>query len=608
MVYVQLSGDESVLDDYRPYITGPWSFHEHAPLDLKRKLHEKVSVLLKELQSGARKPAPPPSEALFRKMMEVCVGQPVPDEYVPLIKHEMGLAGAPPLEVEWRKRPPQAELDKFKVLIIGAGESGLCAAIKLKALGIPFEILEKNPTVGGTWYENAYPGCGVDTPNHFYCYSFEPNHDWSHHFSPRQELWQYLERCADKYDVRRFVRFNTEVSEAVWDEKASLWKLKTKDGQTFAANALICAVGQLNRPHIPDIPGLESFRGPRFHTAQWDSSVDLKGKRVAMIGTGASGMQAGPSIAPDVERLVIFQRSPHWAIHNPNYHASVKEGMKWALKNLPYYDQWYRFQLFWASGDGLYPSLQVDPDWPTPDISLNAINQGFRDNLIAHIRKELNDDPELVKKAVPMYPPYGKRMLRDNHWYKMLTRPNVDLVTEHIDHVEADGIVTKDGTKHPVDVIVFATGFQANRLTWPMRIAGRHGKTLRDLWGDDDPRAYLGITVPGFPNFFLMYGPNTNLAHGGSAIFHSECQTRYTLLALRELLETGHKAMDVKQDVHDAFNRRVDEVHSRMVWSHRGVGSWYKNKLGRVFATSPWRLVDYWNFTNRLDPAEYSFS
>ena len=604
MVYVQLTGDAAALDEYRPYITGPWSFHEAVPSALKQKLYERLEAFL---ESG-RPPAPPPSEALFRRMMEVSVGQSVPDEYVPLIKHEMGLAGAPPLEVTWRKRPPNQVLERFRVLIIGAGESGLCAAIKLQALGIPFVVIEKNPTVGGTWYENRYPGCGVDTPNHFYCYSFEPNHDWSRHFSPRQELWQYLERCADKYDVRRHIRFNTEVMAAAWKEETKTWAVRLESGETLAANALICAVGQLNRPHIPDIPGLADFRGPKFHTAQWDDAVTLKGRRVAMIGTGASGMQTGPSIAPEVERLVIFQRSPHWAIHNPNYHASVREGMKWALKQLPFYSQWLRFQLFWASADGLYASLQVDPAWPTPDISLNAINQGFRENLIAHIRKETGDDAELVKKAVPMYPPYGKRMLRDNHWYKMLTRDNVELVTEPIDHLEADAVVTKDGNRHPVDVLILATGFQANRMTWPMRIEGRGGKTLRELWGDDDPRAYLGITVPGFPNFFVMYGPNTNLAHGGSAIFHSECQTRYTLLALRELLESGRAAMDVKQEVHDAFNRRVDEVHSRMVWSHRGVGSWYKNKRGRVFATSPWRLVDYWNFTNHLVPAEYDFS
>ena len=224
MVYVQLTGDAAALEEYRPYITGPWSFHEAVPPALKQKLYERLESFL---ESG-RPPVPPPSEALFRRMMEVSVGQAVPDEYVPLIKHEMGLAGAPPLEVTWRKRPPKDVLDRFKVLIIGAGESGLCAAIKLQALGIPFVVIEKNPTVGGTWYENRYPGCGVDTPNHFYCYSFEPNHDWSRHFSPRQELWQYLERCADKYDVRRHVRFNTEVTEAAWNEETKTWAVRSE--------------------------------------------------------------------------------------------------------------------------------------------------------------------------------------------------------------------------------------------------------------------------------------------------------------------------------------------------------------------------------------------
>jgi 4-hydroxyacetophenone monooxygenase len=250
MVYVQLSGDEVALEEYRPYITGPWSFHENTPPQLKQKLYDRVLLLLEDLESGKRKPAPPPSERLFRKMMEVAVGQPVPDEYVPLIKHEMGLAGAPPLEVTWRKRPADNVLKNFKVLIIGAGESGLCTGIKLQAMGIPFVIIEKNPTVGGTWYENRYPGCGVDTPNHFYCYSFEPNHDFSRHFSPRQELWQYLERCADRYDVRRHIRFNTEVTQAAWDERDSLWKIALHNGEELNANALVCAVGQLNRPHI----------------------------------------------------------------------------------------------------------------------------------------------------------------------------------------------------------------------------------------------------------------------------------------------------------------------------------------------------------------------
>jgi 4-hydroxyacetophenone monooxygenase len=601
MTYVQLTGDATALAEYGRYITGPWNFMDNAPPEARHRLADGIA---RALEKG--NPPAEISEALLRRMMSTCVGQPVPEEYMALLKHEMQLAGTRQLEVRWRKRPAEQTLRDFKVAIIGAGESGLCAGIKLLELGIPFVILEKNATVGGTWLENDYPGCGVDTPNHFYCYSFEPNHDWSRHFSPRRELWQYLERCADKYGVRPHIRFNTEVAAAAFDKDK--WRLTTAQGEKLDANAIICAVGQLNRPHIPDIKGLGDYAGPAFHTARWNHAVSLKGKRVAMIGTGASGMQVGPSIAPEVERLSIFQRSPHWAIHNPNYHKAVSDSIRWALKNLPFYAEWYRFQLFWASSDGLYDGLRVDPQWPTPELSLNAVNQGHRDNLIAHIRREVNDDAELLRKVVPPYPPYGKRMLRDNHWYRMLTRPNVDLVTEPIDRVEKDAVVTADGARHAAEVLILATGFQAYRMTWPMRIAGRGGVTLRDLWGDDDPRAYLGITVPGFPNFFLMYGPNTNLAHGGSAIFHSECQTRYALLALREMLENGWAAMDVKQAAHDDFNRRVDEIHGSMVWSHRGVGSWYKNKRGRVFATSPWRLLDYWNMTRSLELADYDFS
>jgi 4-hydroxyacetophenone monooxygenase len=224
---------------------------------------------------------------------------------------------------------------------------------------------------------------------------------------------------------------------------------------------------------------------------------------------------------------------------------------------------------------------------------------------IEHIRKELDGDEALLAKVVPPYPPYGKRMLRDNHWYRMLKRPNVELLTEAIDHIAEDGIVTKDGTAHPADIIVMATGFIASKMLWPMEIAGRDGRTIRDVWGDDDPCAYLGITVPGFPNLFLTYGPNTNLAHGGSIIFHTECQVRYIAQALRDMIENGKPAIEARPDVHDDYNRRVDEAHRGMVWAHPGVTSWYKNKDNRVTVTSPWTLLDYWKLTREYNPADY---
>jgi 4-hydroxyacetophenone monooxygenase len=609
MVLVHLTGEEHWLDEVGPHINGPWNFQESVPGELKRRLRARMKdVLLDIAAREAGLPVEPPP-GLLRKMLSAGVGGPVPEEYLPMIREEMMLDDVDPKTVHWRTRPDAEALAAFRVVIIGAGVSGLGMAIKLQEAGIPFVIYEKNKTVGGTWLENSYPGCGVDTPNHFYSLSFEPNHDWPDHFSRRDELWGYMERLADQYDLRRNICFETEVTSAVYDEARAMWAVTTRDAtgreETSDANAVITAVGQLNRPSIPPIPGIDEFMGPKFHTARWDHSVDLSFANVAMIGTGASGMQTGPSIAPIVGHLTIFQRSAHWAVYNANYHRPVSAGKTAALKLIPFYAKWYRFQLLWASSDGLHASLHVDPDWSTPDQSLNETNQKFRDTLIEYIRGEVNGDEALMRKVVPPYPPYGKRMLRDNYWYRMLTQPNVDLVTDPIERITADGVVTSAGEFWPADVLVLATGFEAQRMLAPMHIEGRGGQTIRALWGDDNPRAYLGMTVPAFPNLFMIYGPGTNLAHGGSAIYHSECQVRYIMQCLRELLETGARAMEVKRDPHDRFNEYLDATHAKMVWAHRGVGNWYKNKAGRVVTNSPFRLVDYRAMTEKLDRNDY---
>jgi 4-hydroxyacetophenone monooxygenase len=335
----------------------------------------------------------------------------------------------------------------------------------------------------------------------------------------------------------------------------------------------------------------------------------LKGKRVAMIGTGASGMQTGPTIAPDVGHLTIYQRSAHWAVHNANYHRTVADGKKWALKHLPFYAKWHRFLLFWAASDVLHDALHIDPNWPNSESSLNATNQGTRDDLIAYMRKELGGDETLLAKTTPPFPPYGKRMLRDNNWYKMLTRSNVDLITTPIQRMTKHGVETEDETVVEVDAIILATGFQTARMLGPLgeAIINPDGECLRDSWNGDDPRAHLGMTSIGFPNLFMLYGPGTNLAHGGSIIFHMECQARYIMQALREMLEGGHSQIECHRAPHDAYNAKMDAKHKEMVWSHSGVSNWYKNAAGRVFANSPWRLVDYWAFTATIDPEEYSF-
>jgi 4-hydroxyacetophenone monooxygenase len=609
MVLVQLTSDLGILDEVAPHIHGAWSFLETVPEDLKQKVRDRLVEVLKDYAATGREPPQRIASDVLQRMMSASVGQMVPEEYIPLLVEETRLGEEDTRAVRWQRNPAGLAVHGFKVVIIGAGFAGLCAAIRLKELGIPFEVLEKNDSLGGTWLENEYPGCAVDTPNHFYSYSFNSNNKWSRHFSQRDEILAYIDATADKYDVRKHMTFRAEVTEAEFDEAEGNWRItvRERDGssRTLGCNAVITAVGQLNRPSVPPIAGLPLFRGPVFHTARWDRTVDLKGKRVAMIGTGASAVQAGPTIAPEVERLVVFQRTPHWLMHNPNYHKPVSPGNMWALENLPYFANWLRFQLFWAGSDGFHASLQVDPDWPMPDSSLNEANHKMRELIIGYVREELDDDKDLLAKVIPGYPPYGKRMLRDNYWYRMLKRPNVELVTGSISHVTENAIVMEDGTVHPVDVIIMATGFHASKMLWPMDIKGRSGRTIRSVWGDDDPRAYLGITVPGFPNLFLTYGPNTNLAHGGSIIFHTECQVRYITQALREMIENGYSTLEVRTDVHDGYNKLVDEKCQNMVWAHPGVTSWYKNRHNRVTVTSPWRLLDYWKLTRHFVPEEY---
>ncbi len=609
MVLVQLTSDEALLDRLAPYFRGAWDYAHHVPDDERAAVRERLIAVLRDYATADRSLHQRPPDALIGKMMSVCVGTEVPAEYVPMMREEMGLNGEDVRGIAWRARPRETTLARFKVAVIGAGMSGICAGIRLREAGIPFEIFEKNDRVGGTWYENAYPGCGVDTPNHFYSFSFEPYHAWPDFYSKRDELQAYFERCVDKFGIRDRIRFDTEVASATYDEARAIWRLVARDAsgaeRVVEANAVICAVGQLNRPKVPDIPGLADFAGPAFHTGAWQREHDLGGRRVAMIGTGASGMQVGPTIAPAVGHLTIFQRSPHWVVRNPNYHRAVSEGMKWVLANLPFFAKWYRFTLFWGFADGIHPALQIDPAWPHPERSVNAINERHRESIMRFVRREIGDDPELMAKCVPDYPPYGKRILIDNHWYRMLKRDNVTLVTAPITRIEADAIHTGDGARHPVDIILLATGFQAARMLWPIEVVGRGGVTIRELWGDDDPRAYLGITVPRFPNFFMLYGPNTNLGHGGSAIYHTECQVRYALHCLRELLETGCASMECRAEAHDAYNARVDAAHARMVWSHPGMRNWYKNSRGRVITNSPWRLVDYWAMTAEPDLADY---
>lgn len=563
-------------------------------------------------------PEPAPVEpALLRRMMNWIAAAEVPGEYVPMMLEEMGLSGDAGAGEELASKEfaskefasePAARAE-FPVIVIGCGQSGLLAAIRLKQAGVPFTVIEKNPGVGGTWWENTYPGARVDVGNHFYCYSFEPSDHWSEFFARQPELQAYFAGVMDRHGIAEHVRFDTTVTSLEWDDDSGTWAVTVSSAggtETLRARAVISAVGQLNAPFVPDFPGRDAFAGPAFHTARWDHAVDLAGKDVVMIGAGASGFQIAPAIADGVRRLTIIQRTAQWMFPNPNYHAGVGPGMRWALRHLPFYGSWYRFLIFWPGCDTGLAAAKVDPDWPDQQVAVSAANDMARLMFTAWITSQLDGDEELAAKVVPDYPATGKRTLQDNgSWLQTLRRDNVELVRAGVDRIEADAVVDSHGERHHAEVLIYATGFRVNDFLSSLTVTGRGGVELHDAWGER-PAAYLGITIPGFPNFFCMYGPGTNLASGGSLIFHSECQIRYIMGCIDLLLAAGKTAMEPRTERYDDWYARSQAELKTMVWSQPSIAhSFYKDARGVVHSLSPWRLVDYWAWTRSPDPADY---
>ncbi len=575
--------------------------------DIQQQIRDAIETVLSEIETGSRVMPTSIPEEFFIRMMDVCVAEDVAAEYAPMMLEAMGLTES---DVHWPTAPPAKALENFSALIIGAGFSGICAAIKLDNLGIGWTLVDSSPSLGGTWLANDYPEAGVDTPNHFYSYTFAPNHHWSGYFSKRDEVRQYCADVADQYRLTKRISFNITVQASTWHEPSQTWHttLLESDGSTrqIETNIVISGVGQLNKPKKTFIKGLDTFVNPCFHSAEWRNEVDLTDKRVAIIGTGASAMQLLRTVAARAAHVTIFQRSPQWVRPSADYHRLVKPETMWLFDNLPHYFNWYRFGLFWRFGDGLLRTLRRDHTWSRPDISMNRHNDKHREQLTDYLKQQLATRPDLIDKTLPDYPPYGKRMLVDNDWYKTLTRDNVTLVCCGVDHVDKSTVVAFDGTTAVVDVIILATGFEAGKMLASMQITGRDGTTLRDVWQDDDPRAYKGVVMPKFPNFFCLYGPNTNVAHGGSVIFQAECQMRYITSLITQMITNGITSAEVRQDIHDEYNEALDAEHGDLVWSHPGMNSWYKNSTGRIFSIMPWRFVDYWAMTRDADLNDFA--
>jgi 4-hydroxyacetophenone monooxygenase len=546
-----------------------------------------------------------PDDDRMKRMMAVCLGHDVPEEYLGMMKEEMGFASRDVVVGS-----SIGDLSEFDALVVGAGPSGIAMSVRLQRLGIRHVVVEKSTSVGGVWRENTYPGCAVDTPNHSYSFSFAPPNKWSRFFAPQPELREYMQRSADDFGVTPRVRFGTSVVAARWIDDDGKWEVDF-DGpegrRTERFRFLITAIGQLHVPRQPTIVGRESFTGESFHTAQWPDGFDLRDKRVGIIGTGATSMQVVPAIVDDVASLTVFQRSPQWARPVGRYHDPIPEGVQWLLDNYPFYAQWYRFTMTWRFADGLHPYIQKDPTWEHPERSVNKKNDLHRDEMVRHALSELGDRDDLVAKCLPDYPPYGKRILLDNGWFAALRRPHVELVTDRIERIVPNGVVTADGVTHEVDTIILATGFEVTQMASRLDITGVGGVNLRDLWAEENPWAYLGISVTGFPNMFCLQGPNTGLGHGGSAIFQSECQARHISVCMAEAARRKARVVEVDRDVALANVASTDAAHERMIWTHPGMSTYYRNGNGRVVTVMPWRLVDYWQMTHDLDPNAYHF-
>ncbi|MGI8332269.1 flavin-containing monooxygenase [Actinomadura scrupuli] len=462
-----------------------------------------------------------------------------------------------------------------RVAILGAGFGGLCMAIRLKAAGLTsFTVYEKGQDLGGTWRDNTYPGLACDVPSYLYSYSFAPYTGWTRRYPEQPEILAYLRLCARRFGLEPHLRFGTEITEAVFDEDAGLWRLRTGTGEQIEAEIVVSALGQLNRPHLPDLPGAADFAGTWFHSARWDHGHDLTGRSVAVIGNGASAVQFVPRIAPLAGRLSVFQRSATWVFPKTDFPYPKAAGRALRLRAV---NRAYRQSIYWRQ-EMLFYVLRGG--------RLAAIGER---RAADHLREQVADEA-LRETLTPDYPIGCKRIVISNDFYPALARDNVEVVTEPISRIMPDGIVTADGTHRPVDTIVYGTGFRATEFLVPMEVTGRGGRRLADTWRDG-AYAYLGMTVPGFPNFFLLYGPNTNLGHN-SIVLMLEWQTRYVLQCVQALVGRDLAWLDVREDVTRRYDAEIRAGLRRTVWE-AGCTSWYKTPTGKVTNNWPLTTVRY---------------
>jgi cation diffusion facilitator CzcD-associated flavoprotein CzcO len=474
------------------------------------------------------------------------------------------------------------------IIIVGAGFSGLLMGIELRKRKIPFLIIEKSEGIGGTWFENTYPGAGCDVLSSLYSYSFAQKADWSRRFAPHFEIRAYLEECADRYDLRRDILLGREVKAARYLSASKHWGVMLSDGSALKAQAVVFAVGQLNRPSIPTFPGQTDFSGMAFHSARWRHDYDLTGKRVAVVGSGASAIQFLPPVALQAAHVCLFQRSPNWII--PKNDKIASEGLKRIRKHIPLLMRLQRAWEYWQL-EFSFPAFLKD----------STRGKKWENACKATIASTIAD-PALRAALTPNYPAGCKRVLLSDNWFSTLARDDVQVVTTPISGFSKNGLTTTDGASYPVDVVIYATGYETRQILGPIDIRGANGLKLQDVW-NPHPHAHLGVTVPGFPNAFLMYGPNTNLGHG-SIIFMLECQARYIAKAINGLRREKSLAVAPKARTTQDYNTVTQSRLSKTVWG-ANCSSWYKGSDGVIVNNWSSTMLRYWWMLRRFRIRDY---
>jgi 4-hydroxyacetophenone monooxygenase len=564
-------------------------------------IRQKAAAFLKRYRDAGAGPLEVgPAERLPESLSLVC-GRPLSEDEKGFYIEELALDPWV-RSLQWQARPDHKQLADFTVAIIGAGMGGLSTALQLKRAGIPYTVIEKNADVGGTWYENRYPGARVDTPSRGYTHIIGVDFGYPYAFCPAGENKKYFDWVADAFDVRKDVVFNTEVHAMVWNEADAVWEISVigpKGKHVERARAVITAVGFLNRPNIPEFSGATEFRGQSWHTACWPDNAEWHGKRIAVVGTGATGYQVIPELALEAAHVTVFQRTPQWVFPSAGYRTPFPPQVNWLDRNFPYLTNFMRFRTIYRGPD-LESISDIDPDFKDP-YTRSAANKIARDTVVNFIKSKIRD-PKLVDAMTPPHPPLSARPIVVDPAYSIMDavqRGNVTLVTTGLKRITPTGIEDNDGTQHDVDIIVYATGFHATEYLFPMTITGRGGKTIEQLWAKDGARAYLGAMMPGFPNLWATYGPNTNgfLAPAG---LH-ELTALYAMQCIEQAMREGKRAIDVKEEAYWAYNHLIDERNSQKVWSDPRAHNYYWTQHGRSAVMNPLEAPVMWRFLRRPD-------